>query len=186
MNITPLRGEIHGDGQCGHVPTLSVPDLSVPDLSVPEHWRRHWQFRNYEISDRGRVRNRRTGRLLAPFINDRDAGAKRLYRRVCLYRTRRDKTRVKRLFYVHRLVACYHVKGRTASARFVHHIDGDVSNNVAPNLQWVCNAEHYMIHRLGLIADRGGSLYDEEPEMHPDWNHPHWSYLTDTREVAPF
>lgn len=85
----------------------------------------------YEVSNTGRVRNKKTGRILTPQLNKRSGG----YERVT-FGSKRD--------YVHRIVAksfldC-DIKGRD-----VNHIDGDKRNNNIANLE-VCNRKENIKH----------------------------------------
>ena len=84
---------------------------------------------NYEISDLGNVRNKKTKQILKGDINN--AG----YRRVILY------TPIKKRFFVHRLVAFHFCRGYSEEL-VVNHIDGDKQNNAATNLEWVTRSEN--------------------------------------------
>jgi len=50
---------------------------------------------------------------------------------------------------VHRLVAAAFIQGKTAERRFVNHKDGDRTNNLATNLEWVTSQEN-MDHAVAL------------------------------------
>lgn len=75
---------------------------------------------NYEVSNEGKVRNRRTGRILRPVMN-------RGYERVNL-----DG----QLCYIHKLVM-EAFRGELCNGLKVHHIDGDVGNNDISNLKLI-------------------------------------------------
>lgn len=78
----------------------------------------------YDVSNMGNVKSLRNGKALSVSYEKR-------YCTVALY-----KDKVKRHFYVHRLVAeafCEKQKGREV----VNHIDNDTHNNKAENLEWV-------------------------------------------------
>ena len=92
---------------------------------------------NYEVSNTGNVRNRKTGRVLKPQLNKR-AG----YNRVNL----EDKKH----YYIHRLVADSFYDGDHKNMD-VNHIDGNKLNNELPNLEWLSrrdNINHAFIHGL--------------------------------------
>ena len=101
-----------------------------------ETWnpREHWIIINdhpdYEVSNLGKVRNKRTGRLLEPQLN-REYG----YLRVCLNSQR---------YYIHRLVAAAffdcNLKGLD-----VNHIDGNKLNNAIWNLE-ICTRKENIRH----------------------------------------
>ena len=92
-----------------------------------EHWVRVKGHPNYEISNFGRVRNRRTGRVLVPVLN----------RKGGYYRVKLDGVR----YYVHRLVllSFFNMDGEGLD---VNHIDGDKLNNHLTNLEWVTRKEN--------------------------------------------
>lgn len=100
-------------------------------------------YPNYEVSSRGSVRNRKTGKILKTELTN--AG----YRRVVLYN---GTSHVHKS--VHRLVseAFYGPRERME----VNHIDGDKSNNFVLNLEW-CTAKENMRHavRAGLKQPSG-------------------------------
>jgi hypothetical protein len=87
----------------------------------------------YDVSDMGRVRNRVTGLILAPYHCPTRRGC---YLKVALYCGR---DRVQR--YVHRLVA----EAFIPNARFapeVDHCNCDAFDNRAANLEWVTRTEN--------------------------------------------
>jgi len=95
-----------------------------------ETWKpiRGWQ--NYDVSDLGRVRNHKTGRILK-FFNH--AGG---YDLVDLSEGGVGKT-----FTVHRLVANAFLLNEFNRAQ-VDHRDGNKKNNKLSNLSWVSSAEN--------------------------------------------
>ena len=93
-------------------------------------WKTIEGFENYEVSDNGKVRSKKTGRVL------KNSVAPNGYLRVNLRANNQSYTR-----YVHRLVALNFLKGEGQ----VNHIDGNKSNNNVKNLEWVSpreNIEH--------------------------------------------
>lgn len=83
-----------------------------------------FDFDNYEVSDVGEVRNKKTGRILKPRLNNG-------YYQVGL---RKDKKTYQR--YIHQLVAYYFVDGY-AKGLEVDHINRVKTDNRAENLRWV-------------------------------------------------
>jgi hypothetical protein len=122
-----------------------------------ERWKRirdGSRWTDYEVSDRGRVRNRTTGRILRPYAGgSRDES----YLRVTLVLSGVRR----RNAYVHRLVALYHVGGRTRERCQVDHLDRDQHNNDAGNLQWVTPAENLQ-RRVWGICPETRELFEEE------------------------
>lgn len=92
-----------------------------------EQWKAVRGHRNYEVSNMGRVRNAKTGRILKPF----DSGNG--YLRIDLGRNCRVK--------VHRLVALAFC-GPRRRRPVVNHINRDRHDNRASNLEWVTYAEN--------------------------------------------
>lgn len=84
---------------------------------------------NYEVSDFGNIRNKKTKQIL---IGDKNNAG---YRRVILY------TPVKKRFFVHRIVAYHFCKGYSEEL-IVNHKDGNKLNNNATNLEWVTRSEN--------------------------------------------
>lgn len=89
-------------------------------------WKPIENFENlYEVNEDGQVRGLKRGKLLKPQIN-RKTG----YLHVLLWRNSKIK-----LHYLHRLVAQAFVEN-PHGYKYVSHIDGDLTNNAAENLQW--------------------------------------------------
>ena len=80
---------------------------------------------DYEVSNKGQVRNLHTGHILKPYDNCTG------YKKVSL----RKDGKTHRV-YVHRLVAMAFVDGYEEGLT-VDHIDACRSNNTADNLQWM-------------------------------------------------
>lgn len=84
----------------------------------------------YQVSNKGRIRNSRTGRILKP---RKTRGG---YLQVCLI-----EKYVRKWCYVHRLVAQAFVPNIFDSNE-VDHINGDRSDNVSTNLIWASSKEN--------------------------------------------
>lgn len=94
---------------------------------------------DYEVSDKGRIRNSKTGRIIKTRVN------KRGYENVCLHNNgNRITTRV------HRIVAENFYDGNH-DGYDVNHIDGNKVNNSVDNLEW-CTRKENIAHayRTGL------------------------------------
>ncbi len=89
-----------------------------------EQWKEIEEFPAYEVSDKGRIRNAKTGRILKTHIDSR--GRERL----TLRKDNRQHTKK-----VHRLVANAFCE-QYYEGLDVMHIDGDSTNNEASNLEW--------------------------------------------------
>lgn len=116
-----------------------------------------WQLYcgNYEISNRGNIRNKNTKHILAQYITRNG------YCHVAI----RDGKKWKGI-YIHRAVAETFIPN-TDNKPQVNHIDGDKTNNNVSNLEWVTHSEN-MCHALsmGLASnkDRNIILTYEEAE----------------------
>ena len=104
-----------------------------------EKWVPINDFPEYEVSDEGRIRNIKTGRIMKSSVNSRG------YSQVCLRSNKQQYTK-----RVHRLVAdAFHDKDRNDLD--VNHIDGNKQNNKMSNLEFCSrkeNIEH--AYRTGL------------------------------------
>ena len=104
-----------------------------------EEWKKIEDFPNYSVSNLGRVRNDRTGKILKPGKNR--CG----YRQVILSQGH-CKSRV---FSVHRLVADAFILNPENKPE-LNHIDGDPSNNQVDNLEW-CNRSENILHSYRVL-----------------------------------
>lgn len=95
----------------------------------------------YKISNHGKVMTAKTGRILAPAIDERG------YERVCLFKMDR-----RRRYKVHRLVAITFIPNPNNKEQ-VNHKDGNKRNNSVDNLEWVTNDENMTHSRATGLHD---------------------------------
>lgn len=117
------------------------------DCEIEEEWVVVRGFDSHMISNLGRVCNWKSGTLLRP----RPSGWG--YLQVVLYRNGRTHTKS-----IHKMVAEAFVPGWDTGLE-VNHIDGDKTNNVETNLEWVTksmNNTHAI--RTGLRKPRGTAV----------------------------
>ena len=96
---------------------------------MKEKWIPAYGFPKYEVSSEGRIRNFKTGKILKTQINQKG------YEVLTLMRNGRQHT-----VRVHRLVA-ESFYGSPHDGMYVKHIDDDVSNNKASNLEFSTRKE---------------------------------------------
>lgn len=107
---------------------------------VREHWVVIPGFENYEASNMGNIRNRRTGRILIQMLN-KEGG----YYRVNIGGKHQ---------YVHRLIAMAFFD-EDITGKDVNHIDGDHWNNYLYNLEIVTRKENiHHAYKAGCKAVR--------------------------------
>lgn len=108
---------------------------------MSEEWRTIEDHPNYSVSNLGRVRNDKTGKLLKPHKSNKENG----YYRVTLFQATRES---RKNFLIHRLVAMAFIPNPD-NKKEVNHIDGDKFNNVVSNLEWVSPSENCLhAHRV--------------------------------------
>jgi hypothetical protein len=117
-----------------------------------ESWRKVTDFPNYSVSNLGRVRDDKRCVIKVPTVT------KDGYFKVDLYRD--GKRYSKR---IHRLVAKEFIK-EIPNKDYVNHKDGNKTNNVSTNLEWVTNSEN-MLHayRTGLAKPSRSMLGRKNP-----------------------
>ncbi len=97
----------------------------------------------YEVSNFGRARNKKTGKLKPLDVNNYG------YSRLQCYNGERRKK-----LFIHRLVATLFVEG-FVEGYTVNHKDGNKSNNMAENLEWVSASRNYRhCYETGLRAGK--------------------------------
>ena len=96
---------------------------------------------DYLVSDMGRVKTAKTGRILAPAVSE--AG----YERVGLFKCDREKR-----YRVHRLVAEVFIPNPDNLPQ-VNHKDGNKRNNCVSNLEWVTAKENMVHAHITGLAD---------------------------------
>lgn len=100
---------------------------------MQELWKTIEEAPGYEISSEGRVKNKKSGRILKP-----QAFGATGYKQVSLKVTGKDKFQKR---YIHRLVAQAFIPNPD-DKREVNHIDGNKLNNSLSNLEWVTSSEN--------------------------------------------
>ena len=88
-------------------------------------------FSNYEVSNYGKIKNKKTGRILSENPNERG------YMKVSINNNNGDRRTVK----MHRIV-CEHFNANPGQKPQVDHKDEDKSNNRADNLRWCTDQEN--------------------------------------------
>lgn len=94
----------------------------------------------YQISNTGKIKNVKTGKIL----KSGDNGRGYLFVFLC-----KDVNHHKR-FYVHRLVATHFIDNKDNLPQ-VNHIDGNKSNNNVNNLEW-CTPLHNSLHKREVLG----------------------------------
>ena len=104
-----------------------------------EEWREIPFNTNYEVSNLGRIKNKKTKNLL----KEKDNGHG--YKTVCLY-----NHTVRKVCYIHRAVAITFIPNPLNKPE-VNHIDGNKGNNKTSNLEWCTTSENGKhAYKIGL------------------------------------
>ena len=110
------------------------------------------RFENkYQISNTGKVRNKKTGLMLKPKYNQKGYQ----YVNLSVNRTKSIK------WYIHRLVG-FHFIPNPENKPQINHIDGNPSNNVVENLEWVTNEENQRHAVLNNLHFQGETHKDSK------------------------
>ena len=110
------------------------------------------RFENkYQISNTGKVRNKKTGLILKPKYNQKG------YQYVNLSVDRHKSIK----WYIHRLVG-FHFIPNPENKPQVNHIDGNPSNNNVDNLEWVTNEENQRHAVLNNLHFQGETHKDSK------------------------
>ena len=122
-------------------------------------WKTVPDFPNYEVNERGRIRNIKTECTLQP----RDDG--RGYKRVTLYRDRKKCEK-----YVHLVVASAYF-GDTGDKEIVH-LDGNAGNNSVENLSAMTHSQAIRYsNKCGFSHTRHSKKEAAYLEKQDEWKH---------------
>lgn len=103
---------------------------------MKEIWKTIGEFDNYEVSNKGRVRNKETKNVLRPYLSNSG------YYMINLVNDKYRKNNT-----IHRLVAKTFIENKQ-NKEIVNHIDHDKLNNQVDNLEWVTQKENCK-HSIG-------------------------------------
>lgn len=120
---------------------------------VPKFFREVEGFPNYLVSEFGKVWSKKSSRFLTDFPNN-----ERGYRAVRLSKDGEAVTT-----YLHRIVAKAYVPNPNSKPQ-VNHIDGNVENNIASNLEWTTLQEN-MKHMRATVKSWGKLKLTEEERI---------------------
>ena len=113
-----------------------------------EHYKQIKDYENYSISNYGRIRNDKTGRIL------KSGKGGRGYFQVVLHKNGIGKTQK-----IHRLVALAFIPNMFGK-RTINHIDGVKTNNFAINLEWATDKENTQhAWSIGLAKPNKGTKH---------------------------
>jgi hypothetical protein len=116
------------DNRLENLEVYDLRDIGKVNIIEGEEWKIIAEFPNYSVSSLARIKNNTTSRLVI--------GSQKIYKSVGL----RHNNKVK-CIYVHRLVAEAFIEN-TKNKPYVNHIDGNKSNNIKQNLEWVTASEN--------------------------------------------
>lgn len=117
------------------------------------NWKTIQGFSNYEISEEGQVRNKKTQYIL------KGRPSKSGYYQVSIKEDTNNKFKNQ---YIHRLVAQYFIEN-PENKREVNHKDGNKLNNNVNNLEWVTSSENQKHrHKIGITktSNRKIGMFD--------------------------
>lgn len=112
------------------------------DFIKTEQWMVYPDIPQYEVSNKGRIRNRKTKRIMSTTINNKGYETIAITRNNNVYNMR-----------VHRMVAKTFHNNEYRDGLDVNHIDGNKLNNKVDNLEW-CTRKENVQHaiRTGLFS----------------------------------
>lgn len=125
--VTPSENNL--DYRKKHKIQKKKPEYFKEDLPY-EKWIIFQENPNYEISSCGRIRNKKTNRLLRVDNNQK-------YSRIELSNSGKRKK-----YYIHRLVYCSFNNDYNLDGYVIDHIDNDAKNNNLSNLQKITQQEN--------------------------------------------
>lgn len=128
-----------------------------------ENWKVITESSNYEISNKGNVRNKTTGKILKGRIS------KSGYYQVSI---KIDETNKFSNRYIHRLVAIYWIPN-LENKREVNHINGNKLINEVENLEWITPSENQKHrHSIGITrtSNRRIGKFDKEDNLIVEYN----------------
>lgn len=109
------------------------------------------EYKNYEVSNKGNVRNKTTKQLLTPAVTHKG------YLKAQM-RTGKQGERKHKAEFIHRLVAKAFIPNHENLPQ-VDHLDNNKTNNQATNLEWVSNKENHkrkLESGLNVVPDNAG------------------------------
>ena len=121
-----------------------------------EKWKTMKEHSNYEISNCGKVRNKKTGRIRKTTINNKG------YEQIIVYINKKPKT-----YYIHRLVASNFIENSN-NYKEVNHLDENKLNNNVNNLEW-CTYRYNCIYNDAHIK-RGIKISNTVRQNGGPWN----------------
>ena len=99
-----------------------------------EIWKSHPEFRDYEFSNFGNFRSKKTGKILKNSLNENGYVVTFLY-----HHSKQKRVRVR----LHRIVGELFIeKPLDPNKNHINHIDGIKTNNHVSNLEWITNQEN--------------------------------------------
>jgi hypothetical protein len=119
---------------------------------MQEEWKSLTKYNNYEISNTGKFRNRKTGRTLKTFLHENGY----FYITIAPFGRQGKKVSLK----IHRLVAEAFIDN-PENKPFINHKDGIKTNNDISNLEWVTNQENVKhAYDTGLAVAKKGEDHE--------------------------
>ena len=129
---------------------------------MTEEWKTIEDYPNYSVSNLGRVRNDKTGKILK--LGKSGGYGGRQYSHIILW----GDDHTYKGFSVHRLVASAFIPN-PGNKPEVNHIDGDHFNNVISNLEWSTRLEniehsHAVLHPKRIMRIEDNKVFNNAEE----------------------